>query len=131
MTDHLLDSDAVIHLLRGTPACVAFVEGLRTQGDMLCTSDVVIAKVFSGQHPEHRAVARRLLGSFSFLPTRPAAAELAGEWRYRYRRQGIQISTTDALIAATAFIYQVDVVTGNVKDYPMPEITILTLPGLD
>lgn len=125
MTDHLLDSDTVIHLLRGTPACVSFVKGLQSQGDLLCTSDVVVAEVFSGQHPEHRAIARRLLGSFVFLPTSPEAAELAGEWRCRYWRQGIQIATTDALIAATAFMHQADVVTRNVRDYPMPEISIV------
>jgi len=35
---------------------------------------------------------------------------------------------TDALIAATALQYGAAVVTGNVRDYPMSDLTILPLP---
>jgi predicted nucleic acid-binding protein len=35
---------------------------------------------------------------------------------------------TDALIAATAVEHNATVVTGNVRDYPMPEVSILPLP---
>ncbi|MHB8578104.1 MAG: PIN domain-containing protein [Dehalococcoidia bacterium] len=69
-----------------------------------------------------------LNGTHRFLQTTPEAAELAGDWRYRHRQQGIQISTTDALIAATAFVHRAHVVTANPRDYPMPEITVVPVP---
>lgn len=62
-----------------------------------------------------------------FLPTSPAIAQQAGTWRYDFARRGLQLSTTDTLVAATAHAHGATIVTGNASDYPMSEIALLLL----
>lgn len=54
-----------------------------------------------------------------FLASTAAIAQQAGDWRYDFARRGVQLTTTDCLIAATAHAHHATVVTGNAKDYPM------------
>lgn len=127
MERFLLDSDAVIDYLRNVRDSIALIRQLHRRGD-LCSCDVVLAEVYGGLHPRDRARARRFLNSLSFLPTSSAAAQQAGEWRYQYARQGRALSTTDALIAATAHQHGASLVTGNRGHYPMGEISLVGLP---
>ena len=54
-------------------------------------------------------------------------AELSGELRGKYRKDGISLSTVDTLIAATAILNNYELVTRSTKDYPMPEVKIYKL----
>lgn len=128
MTRHLLDTDTIIDVLAGFPSTVAFVEQLEAQGHQLCTCDVVVAEVITGLRPQDQARGERLLGALDYLPTSREAAQQAGQWRGSYRHQGMQLATTDCLIAAVAHAHSAQVVTGNVRDFPMPELTVLPLP---
>ena len=124
----LLDSDVIIDHLHDLTSTVAFVEGLVLRGDELCLCVVVLTEVYSGLLPRDAARAQRLLSACSFLPASEVSARQAGEWRYQYARQGKALATTDALIAGTAWAYDAAVVTGNVSDFPMPEIEVVPLP---
>jgi predicted nucleic acid-binding protein len=124
----LLDTDAIIDYLKGFPSSVSFIQGLHQRGETLAVCDIVIAEVYAGLHPPDRAKAAVLLTSLAFLATTPAIAQQAGEWRYAFARQGIQLATSDTLVAATAYAHQAAIVTGNLKDYPMKGVTVLPLP---
>ena len=127
MGRYLLDTDAVIDYLLGIPSSVSLIQDLHERDDVLCVCDVVVAEVYAGLRPQHRAAAEQLLSACSFLPTSVGIAERAGSWRYDYARQGVTLSTTDALVAATAHAHDATIVTGNVKDYPMRELALLPL----
>jgi len=45
----------------------------------------------------------------------------------RDARRGEALATTDCLIAGIAVAHQATIVTGNLKDYAMPEVTTLPL----
>ncbi len=124
----LLDADAVIDQLKGFPQTVRLLAELYEAGGELCVCDVTIAEVYAGLDPEDKPQAEQFLSACSFLASSPAIARQAGEWRYQYRRQGITISVTDALMAATAQAHQATLVTGNLRDYPMPEVKTVALP---
>ena len=128
MTLHLLDSDAVIDFLYDITDSVQLVQGLFARGDTPCTCDVVVAEVYAGLHAHEQPRAEQLLTGLAYLPTTPEAARQAGAWRYAYMRQGHTIPITDCLIAAVAASAGATVVTGNLKDFPMSEITLLPLP---
>jgi predicted nucleic acid-binding protein len=128
VTRYLLDADAVIDLLKGASPSVGIINDLYRRGDSLCTCDVVITEIFSGLYAEDRELGRKLTMSMQFLLTSERASRQAGVWRYDFRRRGIQLATTDCLIAAVALDRQATLVTGNVRDYPMPEISIVPLP---
>jgi predicted nucleic acid-binding protein len=124
----LLDTDAIIDFLYNIAGSVQLIQGLFAQGDTPCTCDVVIAEVYSGLHDHEQARAEQLLTSLTYLPTTPEAARQAGAWRYAYMRRGQTLPVTDCLIAAVAASHGAAVVTGNRRDFPMPELTILPLP---
>lgn len=128
MTRYLLDSDAVIDFLNGVATTADLIDTLYQQQDTLCTCDVVIAEVHAGLLPADRERGRRLLGSLWFLACAPTAAELAGVWRYDFRRRGLQLATTDCLISAIAHEHRATLITGNVAHFPMTEVSLLALP---
>jgi len=128
MARYLLDTDAIIDYLTGVQTTVNFIRNLHQQGDLLCVCDVVIAEVYAGLRPQDRGKAQPLMNAFYFLQTGPEAAQQAGEWRYDYARRGVAISTTDVLIAATAQAHGATLVSGNIEDYPMKEVSVLPLP---
>jgi tRNA(fMet)-specific endonuclease VapC len=128
MARYLLDADVVIDWLLGFPSSVALVTDLHERGESLCTSAVVIAEIHSGVRTAEIGEADNFLESCTYLPTRYEDARQAGRWRYDFARRGIALSTTDMLLAATAYAHQATIVTGNVKDYPMEGVTVLPLP---
>lgn len=128
MSRYLIDSDAIIDYLKGIASSIQLLQSLLRDGHTLATSDIVLAEVYAGLLPHERAAGERLLESLAFLSTSRQAARQAGDWRYAYSRRGTQVSLTDALIAATAQEHGAVVVTGNLRDYPMPDVTVQPLP---
>lgn len=128
MTLYLLDTDAVIDFFKGFPSTVELIQHLFQQGETLCTCALVMAEVYAGLNPSERDRGQELLGSLRFFATSPGAARQAGLWRYAFARQGVQLATTDCLIAAIAHERHATLVTGNTDDYPMPEVRRMPLP---
>ncbi len=128
MALYLLDTDAIVDYLQRIPGSLSLIMDLFDRGDSLCICDIVIAEVYSGLRPEAKDKAQDLLYSLLYLPTTLEAARQAGEWRYQYARQGVTLSPMDMLIAATAHAHKASIVTGNKKDYPMDEVSLVLLP---
>jgi tRNA(fMet)-specific endonuclease VapC len=126
MSRHLLDTDAVIDVLKGVRPTIGLLQSLVQQGAVLCSCDVVIAEVYAGVRAQERAPAETFLATLEFLPTTAAAARQAGEWREDSIRQGQTLPLTDCLIAAVAATHQATVVTGNVRHYP--HVPVVPLP---
>jgi predicted nucleic acid-binding protein len=49
---------------------------------------------------------------------------LSAQWRREYQSRGLTLELPDTVIAATAAIRNVPLATGNVKDFPMPELLV-------
>ena len=128
MSLYLLDSDCLIDFIKGIPTSVTLVRDLFQQLDDVGTCDVVVAEVWSGLREHELESANELVGTFEFLPTTVEIAQQAGRWRYVFARRGVQLSTQDTLIAATASLYNATLVTANLKDFPMDGLRILELP---
>lgn len=128
MTRYLIDSDGVIDYLKGFQPTVEFIQRLSRRGDIPCTCDMVMGEVYGGVYPQDEAVADALFSVFEYLPTSPGAAKQAGRWKYAYARQGQTLKITDCVIAAVAYEHDAQLVTRNVRDFPMPEITLAPLP---
>lgn len=127
MVRFLLDTDVLVEYLRGTDSAVELVNRLYRSGNVLATCCINIAEVFSGLSERHVEAASKLMDGLAYLDITREASRLAGFYRYSFARQGVQLSTTDAIIAATAMKHSATLITGNRRHYPMEELPVITL----
>jgi toxin FitB len=112
VADVLLDTDVLIDHLRGA-------RRLSVDTDSPSYSVVTRTELFAGRASAEGAVGR-LLAPFRELDVDRAVAELAGRLR---REHGVRIA--DALIAATALVHGLVLVTRNLKDFePVPRLKV-------
>lgn len=128
MARYLLDTTALVDHVRGRKEVADFLTSLAQQGHTLGVCGVSVVELFAGLPTEHRERADRLLEKMEYYYLTPEIARLGGLLRFQFARQGISLSTADTLIAAHAISEKVPLITRNVKDFPMAELTILTHP---
>jgi len=125
---YLLDSTVLIDWLRGMPDAKRQLEEFALEGARLAVNAVSVAEVYSGVGDNDRAATDALLDAFDYWLIDEETARRAGWYRYRFARLGRQFSVTDMILAAHAVDRDATLVTGNVKDFPMPELKMLRLP---
>ena len=122
MSKVVLDTDVLIDLLRGREEIRIFLHDL-TGHSVPCCSVISVAEIYAGMRQEEHARTADLLDGLVILPVTREIAEAAGHFKRRSKSRRLELA--DCLIAATAFVEGASVATGNAKDYPMPEITVL------
>lgn len=122
MRKTILDTDVLIDFLRGREAARVFLEEVAAHF-IACCSVISVAELYAGMRPEEKPRTTRFLDSLVILPVTMEIAETAGHFKRRSISRRLELA--DCLIAATAFMEDAALATGNVKDYPMPEITVV------
>lgn len=122
MSKVVLDTDVLIDQLRGRESTRDFLHDL-VGHSVPCCSVISVAEIHAGMREEETAHTADLLDGLVILPVTREIAEVAGHFKRRSKSHRLELA--DCLIAATAFVEGASVATGNVKDYPMPEITVL------
>ena len=128
MALYLLDADALIDFANRFPPTIGMLQGLLQTRVSLAVCEISVAEAYSGLAASDVQRVEELIKGCDFLESRIDAAKQAGAWRYEYARKGVALTTTDMLIAATAHAHGATVVTGNVRHFPMPELSVLPLP---
>ena len=127
MTRYLLDTSALIDFSKDQASARRFVLEAIDAGDELGVSPINAAEFYAGLSPRERAGWDRFFADLSYWPISLEAARQAGVWRYQFGRQGATLTITDTLTAAVATEQKAILVTGNVRDFPMQEVELLTL----
>jgi predicted nucleic acid-binding protein len=122
VTKIVLDTDVLIDLLRGSRTTRSFLQGVADRF-VPCCSTISVAELYVGMRPEEETATRALLDALVIIPVTTEIAEVAG--RFKKKSTSRRLELADCLIAATAFAEGATLATGNVKDYPMQEITVL------
>ena len=119
----LFDTDVLIEHLRGNSEATSLVTEEASVGQAAC-SVLTRFELLAGMRLQERSQIRSLLDSLVNLEATLDVATRAGEWARTYRRSHPDISSIDYLIAATAEVHGADLLTRNVKQFPM-------FPGLE
>jgi predicted nucleic acid-binding protein len=123
MRSYLLDTNVLILQLRRHPDITALLtELIATSGAYI--SAPTRAEVLAGTKPHEESRTFALLNSVVTISVDAVIADHAGRLIYQYARRGIQVAFPDALIAATALLNELTLVTTNIKHFPMPELQL-------
>lgn len=127
MTCYLLDTDALIDFSKGfepsTSRILSWIDG----EDVVALCAISVAEFAAGLAADEIARWQRFIHSLTYLDISPRAAIRAGEDRYRLSRLGRTLTKADALLAAVAREFGATLVTGNVKDFPMDDVALLSI----
>ncbi len=112
----LIDTDVMIEYLRGSERAVAFLETLERRP---ATSVICMAELLAGARDEsEREAIECFLQTFEILPVDETIARLGGHYRKTYAKSH-NTGLADALIAATATNYNLQLATFNARHFPM------------
>jgi predicted nucleic acid-binding protein len=120
----VVDSAILIDHINGrVPAARAFIYDARDRGDDLWSSYVVRTEVLAGMRPGEEQRTYELLSVLNWAPVDRAESDAAAALGRRYGRANPGIETPDLLLAELAQRLGAELVTMNVKHFPMfPEL---------
>jgi predicted nucleic acid-binding protein len=119
----LLDTTVGIDHLRGDQAAVDLLRGLVEDDETIAASEVVRFELVAGVRDDEISALERFFSAVAWIPIGEDVARAAGELARKHRRAYSGIDDADYLIAATALLLEADLLTTNVRHFPM-------LPGL-
>jgi predicted nucleic acid-binding protein len=126
MTPVLVDTDILINFLRGRDAAKNFILSKIEDGPLLC-SVITVAEIVTGMRSHEEARTMALLDSLELVDVSRQIAEKAGRYKSGFTNQNLELD--DSLIAATAYVSNAELATGNIKHYPMDDIRKIAVTG--
>lgn len=117
----LVDTTVAIDHLRGAPPAVELLRGLTERDESLAASEVVRFELLAGVRSGELEALERFFSALSWVPADEAVARTAGLLARRHRSAHGGIDDADYLIAATAIVLDAELLTTNVRHFPMLE----------
>lgn len=121
---HLIDTDILIWVLRGNKKYEEFLQNLKDK-DTLSISTVTIAEIYKNIFPSEIIKTEGILNEFQTWDVTSSIAKQAGLYWQQYVKHLKNLSLTDCLIAATASINNLTLISLNIKHFPMNDIRVL------
>lgn len=114
----LLDTSVAIDHLRGSPPAVDLLSGLIGAEESLLASEVVRFELLAGVREKEVEALEQFFSALSWVPVGEEVARAAGALAQRHRAHS-GIDDADYLIAATALLLDAELLTTNVRHFPM------------
>ena len=115
----LLDTSVAIDHLRGLPEAVELLGELIDADELLLASEVVRFELTAGVRKGEVEALEEFFTALSWVPVGEEVARTAGELARKHRRAHSGIDDADYLIAATAVLLEAELLTTNVRHFPM------------
>jgi predicted nucleic acid-binding protein len=115
----LIDTTIAVDHLRGVPAAVDLLTALSDGGDDLVASELVRFELLAGIRNKELTTFEEFCSALSWAEVTEDVTRVAGQLARRYRRSHSGIGAVDYLIAATAIVIDADLLTTNVRHFPM------------
>jgi predicted nucleic acid-binding protein len=117
----LIDTTIAVDHLRGTAPAVALMTGLIEEGETLAASEIVRFELLAGVRPSELDALEQFFSSLVWLTVDEDITRSAGSLAREHRKAHSGIDDADYLIAATAIVCDADLLTTNVRHFPMFE----------
>jgi predicted nucleic acid-binding protein len=117
----LLDTTIAVDHLRGAPAATDLLAGLISDGETLVASEITRFELLAGVREAELEALEAFFSSLAWAPIAGEVSRAAGTLARRLRRSHSGIGDADYLIAATAVVLEADLLTTNVRHFPMVE----------
>lgn len=121
---YLLDTNIIIESFLGKQPTANLVKAWIQKGE-IAISAITVAEILSKASLLEKEKLRLLTSRFGILPIDEVTAEIAGNYRQRFSAKKKRVYLLDCLIAATAKLYNLQLITRNTKDYPMKDIKVV------
>jgi predicted nucleic acid-binding protein len=115
----IVDTSVAVDHLRGERSAFALLRRLIEQDDPVLASEVVRFELIAGVRDDELDALEQFFSALSWMPVDDRIARTAGSLARRYRRAYSGIDDADYLIAATAVVLDADLLTTNVRHFPM------------
>jgi predicted nucleic acid-binding protein len=115
----LIDADVLIGVLRDDPGASVAVAAARRRDPRLLSIAPVRTEVLRGMRPGEEEVTVGLLRILDWVVVDTDLADRAGEFGRIYRPTHPKIGVVDLLLAAAAERFQGELLTRNVRHFPM------------
>lgn len=121
---YLLDTDVFIWILRGRTDIVNKVSALKNKSPV-SLSVITVAEVYQNVFPSELLTTEEYIGNHVLFDVDQKIAKTAGLYWQQHSKQLKNLSLTDCLIAGTANVNNLILVTLNTKHFPMKDIRLL------
>ncbi|MBA4417992.1 MAG: hypothetical protein C0392_08800 [Syntrophus sp. (in: bacteria)] len=128
MNTILIDTDVLINFLRGKEKARDFLRSIVNES-VICCSTITVAELYAGMRLHEAEKTAALLDGLQIIDCNRQIAEKAGSYKTSIKNQKLDLC--DCIIAATAFISNAVLATGNDKHYPMKDIKKTIVPMSD
>jgi predicted nucleic acid-binding protein len=115
----LVDTTVAVDHLRGTRAATDLLVGVIAQGETLAASEITRFELLAGVRASELDALESFFASLAWAPIDVEISRTAGTLAHRLRRSHSGIDDADYLIAATAMVLEADLLTTNVRHFPM------------
>ena len=115
----LLDTTVAIDHLRGRQPAVDLLRTLIENDETLAASEVVRFELLAGVRDDEVSALEQFFSAISWVAIGEDVARAAGELARKHRGAYSGIDDADYLIAATAVLLDADLLTTNVRHFPM------------
>jgi predicted nucleic acid-binding protein len=115
----LLDTTVAVDHLRGFPPAVELLTRLVDGDEPVAVSEVVRFELLAGVREEELGALERFFSALSWVPVDEAIARTAGLLARKHRSAHSGIDDADYLIAATVLVTDAELLTTNVRHFPM------------
>lgn len=119
----LVDTTVAIDHLRGEENAVDLLKSLIDEDEIVAASEVVRFELLAGVRDDEIEALEQFVSALSWINVDEGVARTAGSLAREHRNAYSGIDDVDYLIAASAIVLDAELLTTNVRHFPM-------LPGL-
>jgi predicted nucleic acid-binding protein len=115
----LLDTTVAIDHLRGEASAVDLLRRLVDEEETVVASEVVRFELLAGVRDEELEALEQFFSALSWVPVNEDVSRTAASLARKHRTAHSGIDEVDYLIAATALALEAELLTTNVRHFPM------------